>query len=270
MGAAPGRQVEVRHIMGTAVSIHALTAPGADVDARPAMEACFAELREADRVFSPYREDSDISRIRRGELTIEQAAPDVAEVAAACSQWEESTQGRFSARWRGGFDPTGYVKGWAVERAAVRHLAPLVLQPGVIAAGINAGGDIQLFTADDSDWVWHVGIADPGRPGEVVATVDVRNGAVATSGSAERGRHIIDPRTGEPVDHVVSATVVGDGLAAADVWATAAAVAGFDDLSWLAGADTRMGILLDGAGRVRRWTGATPVSVQPASVGVPA
>lgn len=262
MIAEPGRQIEVRHIMGTAVSVHVLTDPGAGFDARPAMEACFSELREVDRVFSTYREDSDISRIERGELTVAEASPDVAEVAAACAAWERATRGRFSARWRGGFDPTGYVKGWAVERAALRHLAPLVAQPGIIAAGINAGGDMQLFTAEAADWVWHVGIADPARPGAVIATIDVRNGAVATSGSAERGRHIVDPRTGESPTGLAAATVVADGLAEADVWATAAAVAGFDDLTWLPEANTRTGMLVDGDGRVRRWTGSTPVSVE--------
>jgi len=266
MRATPERTVEVRHIMGTAISIHVLTAPGAGLDLAPAIDGCFADLREADRVFSTYRSESDISRIRRGELTIENADDAVADVAEECAHWETATAGRFSAGWRGGFDPTGYVKGWAVEQAARRHLEPLVSQPGVVAAGINAGGDMQLFTADGAEWVWHVGIADPARPGEILATIDVRNGAVATSGSAERGRHILDPRTGEPVADVVSATVVAAGLAAADVWATAATVAGFDDLTWLPVADTRTGILVDGAGRVRRWTGSTPVSVESAAV----
>lgn len=262
MDVEPARQVEVRHIMGTAISIHVLADPRADLDARGAMEACFADLRDADRVFSPYREDSDISRIGRGELTIAGAAPMVADVFAACAGWERVTRGAFSASWRGGFDPTGYVKGWAVERAARAHLEPLLARDGVIAAGINAGGDMQLFTADDADWSWHVGIADPARPGDVVATVDVRNGAVATSGSAERGRHITDPRTGLAVAGVASATVVADDLTAADVWATTATVLGFDDLTWLADANTRMGVLVDDTGRVRRWTGSTPVSVE--------
>ncbi|WES64156.1 FAD:protein FMN transferase [Microbacter sp. GSS18] len=262
MDIGPGRQVEVRHIMGTAVSIHVLTDRRSEIDAGSAMEACFADLRAVDRRFSPYREDSEISRIRRGDLALADAGPDVAEVFAACAQWERATNGMFSASWQGGFDPTGYVKGWAVERAARRHLEPLLSRTGVIAVGINAGGDMQLFTAEGADWTWHVGIADPARPGDLVATVDVRTGAVATSGSAERGSHILDPRTGAAVTGVASATVVADALTAADVWATAATVAGFDDLTWLAGAGTRMGILVDDAGRTRRWTGATPVSVE--------
>ena len=120
---------------------------------------------------------------------------------------------------------------------------------------------MQLFTAPDSDWRWNVGIADPRRPGQVIATLEVRNGAVATSGSAERGSHIIDPRTGEPARGVVSASVVDDSLARADLWATAAVVAGFDDRSWVARSGTRTGIVIADDGRVTRWLEGISVDV---------
>src|SRR4051794_22850273 len=195
--------------MGTAISIHVLIRPGTGAIGDTEAAGCFAELRDIDRVFSPYREASDISPLPRGECALPDPDPRLAEVDLACDEWERATAGRFSARWKGWFDPTGYVKGWAVEQAARRHLAPLVERPHVVAAGINAGGDLQLFTADAADWRWRVGIADPGRPGAVVATLDIANGAVATSGTAERGQHIVDPRTGEAARNAVSATVVG-------------------------------------------------------------
>ena len=263
----PQRRVWVEDIMGTTVSIHLLSADAHPVEAEAAVAACFAELRDIDRVFSTYRPDSDISRLHRGEATPDDLDPRVAEVASACDGWELATRGRFSAHWRGWFDPTGFVKGWSVENAARRHLEPLVRLPGVVATGINAGGDLQLFTADAADWVWHVGIADPGRPGSIVATLDVVNGAVATSGTAERGAHIVDPTTGAAASGVVSATVVADGLAAADVWATTAVVAGFDDLSWIDHASTHTGLVIAGNGAVRRWLGATEISVQKTPAG---
>ncbi|GAA1694989.1 FAD:protein FMN transferase [Microbacterium sediminicola] len=260
------RRVWVETIMGTEVSVHArgtevfATLPALDA----AVEATFAELHRADAVFSTYRPDSDISQIRTGAFAIEDADPDVAEVADACALAEERTNGLFRANWRGWFDPTGYVKGWAVERAARRHLARVLSFPGASAVGINAGGDMRLFTADDSDWVWRVGIADPHHPGALVATVEVRNGAVATSGTAERGSHIVDPRTGGKATRIASATVVADSLTEADLWATVAAVSG-DDLSWISHADTRSGVLVASDGGVRRWLGATEISVQPAN-----
>lgn len=256
----PPRHVWVEEIMGMPVSIHARSRgarPAAGV--HEAVQRCFDELREVERVFSTYRDDSDISRIRRGELALADADTRVSMVHAACELAALQTYGRFDANWRGWFDPTGYVKGWAVEEAARRHLAPLVERE--IAVGINAGGDMQLFTAVDTDWRWSVGIADPRHPGTVIATIEVADGAVATSGTAERGHHIIDPRSGKPASEVVSATVVADSLAHADVWATAAVVAGFDDRSWISGAATRTGLLVTDDGRVTRWLGATTIDV---------
>jgi thiamine biosynthesis lipoprotein len=252
--------VRVEEIMGMPISIHVLNQTGIlGSGAEQAVRACFTELREIDRVFSTYREDSDIRRIARGELGVEEADPRVAEVEAACRTAAVESRGLFSAMWRGWFDPTGYVKGWAIENAACRHLAPLLDQES--AVGINAGGDMQLFTARHSDWRWNVGIADPRHPGRIIATLEVQNGAVATSGCTERGSHIIDPRTGRPVLGVLSASVVDDSLTRADVWATAAVVAGFDDRSWVAGSGTRTGIVIADDGRVTRWLDGTSVDV---------
>lgn len=256
----PTRHVWVEEIMGTQISIHIhCGGPRPAENAEPAVRACFAELREIDRVFSTYRHDSDISRMGRGELDLKNADPRVAVVAAGCREAAAETDGLFSAHWAGSFDPTGYVKGWAVENAARRHLQPLVHD--AIAAGINAGGDMQLFTAADTDWSWNVAIADPHRPGLAVATMAITNGAVATSGTGERGHHIIDPRTGQPATGIAGATVVADGLASADLWATAAVVAGFENRSWIGRAETLTGLLVADDGRVSRWLGSTQIDV---------
>ncbi|WP_314502555.1 FAD:protein FMN transferase [uncultured Microbacterium sp.] len=259
------RSVRVQEIMGMPISIHVLSETGSlGTATAQAIEDCFAELREVDRVFSTYRGDSDIRRIALGKRDVAEAHPWVADVEAACRAAAVETGGLFSATWQGWFDPTGYVKGWAVESAARRHLAPLLID--VSAVGINAGGDMQLFTAPGADWCWSVGIADPQKAGRIIATLDVRNGAVATSGTAERGAHIIDPRTGEAARGVLSASVVDDSLARADLWATAAVVAGFEDRSWVQHAGTRTGILVADDGRVTRWLEGTGVDVVPAGV----
>ncbi|MBN9170629.1 MAG: FAD:protein FMN transferase [Microbacterium sp.] len=264
MSAGHARRAWVEHLMGTAASIHVVGAACDSAEAPAAGAACFAELREVERVFSPFRDDSDVSRIRRGELAIDAAGPWVGEVARACEEAALATRGMFSAHWRGWFDPTGYVKGWAVERASAHHLAPLLEVPGIVAVGIGVGGDMRLRTAPGSEWTWHVGIADPDHPGEVLATVDVRDGAVATSGTAERGAHIVDPRIGVPASGVRSATVIAPDLTAADVWATAAVVAG-RDLSWISGAPVTSGLLVTGDGAVRRWISGVEIAVAAAA-----
>lgn len=259
------RLVEVQQIMGMPISIHVIL--GDDDRDRDTPDVghgsgrAFGSLREVDRVFSTFRDDSDVRRIARGELDVADADPMVAEVLRASQAAEAATHGRFSAWWRGWFDPTGLVKGWAVERAAARFLRPLLAEPLVEAAGINAGGDMQLLTAPGSTWRWHVGIADPGDRTATIATVEVDDGAVATSGTGERGLHVVDPRTGRAATTVRSATVVSDGLAHADLWATTAVVAGFDDLGWLGEARSQTGMLVAPDGRIRRWTGSTEVVI---------
>ena len=260
----PQRNVWAEQIMGMPISVHLRSRDThASDDADQAVRACFDELHDIDRLFSPYRDDSEITRIQRDELAIDQANPLVRTVADACRTAEEQTHGLFSAHWRGRFDPTGYVKGWAVEQAARRHLAPLMEKD--VAVGINAGGDMQLFTAVGADWRWNVGITDPHSSATLLATIEVENGAVATSGTSERGQHIIDPRTGRPATSVASATVVADGLAHADVWATAAVVAGFDDRKWIADADTKTGLLVASDGRTARWLDGVPIEISEVS-----
>jgi len=249
------RHTRIAHLMGTVFSVHVICAPDRgrlpdDVDA--AIDRAFADLADMERVFSPFRADSDISRLRDGRARLGHLDPRLAEVEMACRDLALSSAGRFSG-WRDGwFDPTGYVKGWATEQAARSHLAGLIGLDGVLAVGINAGGDIQAFTAPDADWTWRIGIADPRRPGSILATVELRDGAVATSGLAERGAHIVDPRTGATTVDVVGATVVSDRLTDADAWATVAVVAG-SDLSWVADAPVRSGLLVGADGTVRRF-----------------
>lgn len=249
------RYTRIAHLMGTVFSVHVMGSEGHgrlpdDVDT--AIDRTFAELAELERVFTPFDADSDICRLRDGVARLADLDPRLTEVEMACRDLAIQSSGRFSGWRHGWFDPTGYVKGWATEQTARAHLAPLLDHDGILAVGVNAGGDIQAFTAPDADWTWRVGIADPRTPGSILATVELRDGAVATSGLAERGSHIVDPRTGERAVDVISSTVVADGLTVADAWATIGVVAGAD-LSWLRDAPVRSGLLVAADGAVRRF-----------------
>ena len=227
-GPSRGRpaRVWVEQIMGMPVSVHVRghgAAFGPDVDT--AVAQAFSHLRRVDAVFSTWRPDSDLRRVRRGELVESAAHPWLAEVRALCERAGHRTVGLFSATAGSGgrpvYDPTGLVKGWAVEGAA-RHLA---LASG-IAFCVNAGGDILAGTSRCAPDLgpWRIGVEDPRRRTRIAATVELVVGAVATSGNAARGAHIRDPRTGERVVRDGSATVTGPSLLWADVWATAAFV----------------------------------------------
>ncbi|MBS1674290.1 MAG: FAD:protein FMN transferase [Actinobacteria bacterium] len=269
--AGPHRHVRTAELMGTVASVHVLTtdaapAPVVAARIRAAQDAALQELHALDALFSPFRADSQISLLRDGALRPEDADPRILEVSEACVKLALASDGRFDANRNGWFDPTGYVKGWAVERAAARHLAPLLDEDGIVAAGLSAGGDMQLLTAAGADWLWNVGIADPRRPGILRAQVPLREGGVATSGPAERGAHIVDPRrstasgTAPAVIDAPTATVIAARLSDADAWATVAVVAGFDDLTWLRAAPDCSGMLIAADGRIRRWTHGVEIS----------
>lgn len=253
-------RVFVEPVMGTVASIHVHGAAVGSSAVDAAVAHAVAGLRRHEQVFSTYRAGSDISRLRRGEATLAQLDPTVAVVAERCDRATNDTGGLFDAQRQGWFDPTGYVKGWAVDDVVDRHLGPLLGLPGITAVGINVGGDMRLLRDPDSEWIWRIGIADP-RSGDLLATLAIDSGAVATSGTAERGAHILDPRTGRPSAGVLSATVVADDLTTADLWATTAVVAGLDDLERIRRAPVRSGLVVGAAGEVRRWIAGVGVDV---------
>ena len=223
----------VDHVMGMPISLALRGRHTADAEATDAWAEAVATLRDVDRVFSTYRADSHVSRLDRGELSLVACPPEVLEVLALGERWRQESGGAFDVRRRGEdgelhLDPSGVVKGWAVERAArpLRHLAETDFC-------LSAGGDMVCGTASGSA-PWRIGIEDPHDPDRVVAVVPVRNGAVATSGLAHRGAHITDARSGRVPTAVASVTVVSEDLVHADLDATAAFALDGAAATWLA------------------------------------
>lgn len=219
------------------------------------MRAVFDDLRVLDARFSTYRPDSEVSRLQRGEVSLEDCSADVREVERLCRTALERTAGTFDA-WNcvpgrsGVFDPTGLVKGWAVARAA-RRLG--TLNETGLSWAVNAGGDILVRNAPEDAVPWVIGIEDPFDRTQVLATVPVRDGAVATSGLAARGAHIVDPRRREAAVQVAAATVVGPSLTWADVFATALVVHGRQGVDWARGLHGTAGMIVMADGAVHRW-----------------
>ncbi|MER7776281.1 FAD:protein FMN transferase [Streptomyces sp. NPDC096191] len=218
---------------------------------RAALDEAVAGLHRADEVFSTYRDDSQVSRLARDEVTVDACAPEVAEVLELAAEAERVSDGWFSTRYRGRLDPTGIVKGWAVERAARRIAAA-----GATGVSLNGGGDVQLLGSPGARRPWRVGVSDPLRPGGLAAVVSAAGAAelaVATSGSAERGAHVVDPRTGRSaVTDLLSVTVVAPRLTWADCWATAAfAMGSREGLRWLESLPGVEGLLITAGDEVR-------------------
>jgi thiamine biosynthesis lipoprotein len=185
-------------------------------------------VHDVDRAFSTYKEGSFISRLRRGEIEIGQCPGDVQEVWDACQNAKYLSDGAFDP-WAvsGGFDPSGYVKGWAADKCA-----EMLVAAGAQHVQVNAAGDVTVRGGNllDSGEVepWKIGVINPDKKHEVVQVFELMDGAVATSGTYERGAHITDPFTGVIAIGAKSATVVGPDGGLADAMATALMVTGDD------------------------------------------
>jgi thiamine biosynthesis lipoprotein len=210
-------------VMGTVFSF-VVRDPSPAVD--EALYAAVARLHAIDARFSPYRADSEVSRIARGEAEPADASPELAEVLERCAEIEKLTEGWFSPYPEGRLDPSGWVKGWAVQEACA-----LLCEAGSTEHCVNGGGDVQSVGGP-----WRVGVADPFNPGRLTAVLAGQDLVVATSGTAERGAHILDPRTGEAPTGLLSLTLVTSGaarLARTDACTTAAFAMGPElGLAW--------------------------------------
>ncbi|HEY5274207.1 MAG TPA: FAD:protein FMN transferase [Acidimicrobiales bacterium] len=231
---APSVPLQVIHhcepVMGTVVTIDIYsdeTSSKAKLDQK--LAEARAVLQRADAVFSTWKPESPLSRLRRGELSVAQSPPEVAVVFEACAIARDISRGWFDP-WAmpGGVDPTGYVKGWAAQAAL-----DVLVGDGVAGAIVNAAGDIASFGGVSNGQSFRVGILNPFSTRDLACVVEL-NGAIATSGTYERGNHLIDPNSQRRIARAASASVCGPDLGLADALATALAIAGDAGLDFIA------------------------------------
>jgi thiamine biosynthesis lipoprotein len=215
----------LEHIMGMPIEVELRDEVAAD-----AVDDVFGWLRHVDATFSTFRADSEISAIARGELAEADATADVRRVLDRCEALRVRTGGYFDARAGGRLDPSGLVKGWAVERAA-----RLLELAGARNFCLYAGGDVIVRGRPAPGARWRIGIQHPLVNDRVAAVLESEDLAVATSGEYERGRHILDPHRGLPPSGVLSVTIAGPDLGTADAYATAAFAMGAGGPDWTLG-----------------------------------
>ena len=218
----------VEHMMGMGIVVDVRDSGVEDA----AVGDVFDWLRFVDDTFSTYKPESDISRIGRGELSPDEAHPDVGDVLERCEQLREDTRGYFDSQAGGSLDPSGLVKGWAVDRAA-----EILEDAGAQNFAIYAGGDVIVRGRPAPDDRWHVGIRHPRRADRVAAVLEAGDLAIATSGLYARGDHVLDPHTGLRPEGLLSVTITGPELATADAYATAAFAMGTGGPAWTARLD---------------------------------
>lgn len=215
-----------------------------------AADAVFAWLREVDARFSPFRSDSEVCRLDRGERPTVSA--ELREVLDLCEDYRLATGGAFDARLPGrGLDPGAVVKGWSVQRAS-----GLLRAAGARRFCLNAGGDVIVAGGP-----WRVGVRHPEQADRLCTVLEIADGAVATSARYERGDHIVDGRTGRPATGLLGVTVVAPTLTEADAVATAAFAMGAEGVEWAAAREGCEVFAVDAARRVFRTPGL-PVAAE--------
>lgn len=206
-----------------------------------AIDRAFQWLDFVDTTFSTYKPHSEISRINAGELSPSDAHPAVRSVLGRCERLRRETLGYFdisaprlpeAAGTRANartIDPSGFVKGWAIEGAG-----RILGKAGARNWSVNAGGDVCLRGTPPGQRGWRVGVQHPTEKLALAAVLELSSGAVATSGTYERGAHIVDPHTHKAPRGLLSVTITGDDLATVDAYATAAFAMGRKGAEWAA------------------------------------
>jgi thiamine biosynthesis lipoprotein len=227
--------------------------------AATALDRAFADLHEVDAKFSPFLGDSLVSQVNRGEIALNDAL-ELRVVANLCRLYESATAGVFHAWHESRFDPSGLVKGWAIDRACT-----ILDGAGGRSYFVEAGGDVRARGGRAPGEPWRIGIRHPVDRQEVVRVVVAEDIAVATSGTYEKGDHIWNrAATATPL---LSFTVAGPDIVEADVFATAGFAMGLDGLNLVEAKPGFEAYAIDAA-LVAHWTSGFDALCDPAHRGV--
>lgn len=225
----------VEFCMGTGFRFQGRSPLGGDATDHAVQIAC-AILHEADAIFSLYKPESPLSRLAAGKTSVAECPPVVSEVWDACEYWSQKTDGWFSAFTpEHTFDPSGLVKTWAARRAAES-----LIEADITDFTMNAGGDVFISDQATGELDWRIGLSKPvsiaSAEAGALAVLNLKGTefrAVATSGSAERGAHIWNPKSPahSPAGEFLQVSVIARDLVEADIWATAAFAEGLASMA---------------------------------------
>lgn len=188
----------------------------------------FNYFKLVDARFSPYKKDSEISKINQG-LPQAKWSKEVKSVLKLCEKTKQQTNGYFDISHKGKIDPSGLVKGWAIFNAA-----KMLKRNGFKNFYIDAGGDIQVSGSDEAHEPWIIGIRNPFNIKEIIKTLAIKDQGIATSGKYIRGDHIYNPlNPKDKLNMVKSLTVIGPNVYEADRFATAAYAMGISGIKFI-------------------------------------
>jgi thiamine biosynthesis lipoprotein len=230
---------QTKLIMGMPITLEIVDSHGSRED----FHRVFSFFRKVDHQFSPYKKTSEVSKINRKEITEKDYSGEMQEILSLSRDIREKTQGYFDIYHKGYLDPSGIVKGWAIQKAA-----ELLRERGLGNFFIDAGGDIQVEGLKDGK-KWKVGIRDPFNRDQIVKVINLSNEAIATSGTYIRGDHIYNPlKKNEKIDAIISLTVLSKNILIADLLATAAFAMGKKGIDFINSYQGVEGYMVDNKG----------------------
>ena len=233
-------------IMGMPIT---LTLPGATAKAAD-FAAVYDYFVAVDAQYSTYKADSEISQINDG-LPGSKWSQEMKLILQLCEQTTTETNGYFDIHNKGKLDPSGLVKGWAIQQAA-----ELLRRRGRHDFSIDAGGDVQLDGLNVAQKPWRIGIRNPFKRDEIVKVVALTGSGIATSGLYIRGHHIYNPLAPDTaLTEVASLTVIGPNVYEADRFATAAFAMGRAGIQFIDSRDGLEGYMIDSEGVATLTTG---------------
>ncbi|MBI3397072.1 FAD:protein FMN transferase [Candidatus Woesebacteria bacterium] len=215
---------QTRLIMGMPVAVEVIDK---NVNLKD-IDEVFNYFKYVDNKFSTFKEDSEISKIERGEVKKTDYSADVKEIFNLADKTKRETDGYFNIWHNNKPDPSGIVKGWAIYNAS-----KILKKLGYKNFYVEAGGDIQTFGENSKGKKWKVGIKNPFNLREIVKVVKLRNKGIATSGTYLRGQHIYNPYRSGKIKEIVSITVIADNICEADRFATAAFAMGARGINFI-------------------------------------
>jgi len=228
---------ETRILMGMPVTLEVIDAHVT----QQTIDKGYAYFEYVDQKFSTYKEDSEISKINRHELSLEQASADMQKIFELARETSQATDGYFDISRDGIYDPSGIVKGWAIYNAA-----QILMADGFKNFYVDAGGDIQAVGHNSQGENWRVGIQNPFSTTEIVKVLSISNCGVATSGTYVRGQHIYNPKNrNQLITEIMSLTVIGPDIYEADRFATAAFAMGREGIFFIENLDGFEGYMID-------------------------
>ncbi len=218
----------------------------------------FDYFRYVDEKFSTYKDNSEINRINSRKLELENASEDMRLIFKLAETTKQETKEYFDiTKPDGTIDPSGIVKGWAIQEAA-----KILDVAGSKDFYIDAGADIQARRNADKP-AWKVGIRNPFDREQIVKVVYLHNEGMATSGTYSRGQHIYNPHNpNQELTEVVSLSVIGPNVYEADRFATAAFAMGKEGIYFIESLPGFEGYQIDAQGQALSTTGFEKYTIE--------